>query len=181
MEIKPLKLKGTFEVKFNRIGDSRGYFVKIYDKDLFAQHGLQTDWVQENQSFSTRLETIRGLHFQKPPFAQTKLVRVMLGKIHDVFVDLRKDSPTFGQWDSIELSEENCNAVYIPQGFAHGFCTLTQDVIVQYKVDNIYAPDFEGGIRWDDPNLNIDWNTAEPFLSPRDTKMPFFADFVSPF
>lgn len=181
MEIKPLKLEGTFEVKYHRIGDSRGYFVEIYNKQKFVEIGLQTDWVQENQSFSSQIHTLRGLHFQAPPYTQAKHVRVMLGKIYDVFVDLRKDSATFGQWDSIELSEENCNAVYIPHGFAHGFCTLTKDVIVQYKVDNIYSPEFESGIRWNDPTLDIDWPIAEPFLSSRDKEMPFFADFVSPF
>ncbi len=181
MEIKPLKLKGTFEVNFNRIGDSRGYFVEFYNKKLFSDHGMQTDWAQENQSFSSRVNTIRGLHFQVPPFAQAKLVHVMIGEIYDVFVDLRKDSPTYGKWDSICLSAEKCNAVYIPHGFAHGFCTMTEEVIVQYKVDNVYAPDFESGILWNDPTLNIDWNTVDPFLSPRDTKMPLFANFVSPF
>jgi dTDP-4-dehydrorhamnose 3,5-epimerase len=181
MKFEQRKLAGVFEITLNKIGDSRGYFVENYNKNDFSHYGLQTDWMQENQSFSTRIHTLRGLHFQAPPFAQTKLVRVILGKIYDVFVDIRKDSLTFGQWDSVEISEEKCNAIYIPHGFAHGFCTLTQDVIVQYKVDNVYAPEFERGIRWNDPNLNINWNIAEPFLSLRDTKMPFFTDFVSPF
>ena len=163
MEIKPLKLKGTFEISFSRIGDSRGYFMQTYNKELFAECGLQTDWIQENQSLSARLNTIRGLHLQAPPFEQAKLVRVGRGKILDVFVDLRKNSETFSHWDSIELSEENCRAAYIPRGFAHGFCTLTNDVIVQYKVDNIYAPESEMGIRLDDPDIGINWQTENPF------------------
>lgn len=181
LQIRPLKLKGTFEISFNRIGDSRGYFMQTYNKELFAEHGLQTDWIQENQSLSTRPNTVRGLHLQAPPFAQAKLVRVVCGKILDVFVDLRKDSETFGQWDSIVLSGENCRAAYIPRGFAHGFCTLTDDVIVQYKVDNVYAPAAEMGISWNDEQIGVDWQANEPFLSPKDLALPLFKDFISPF
>lgn len=181
MDIKPLKLPGTFEIKLNRIGDSRGYFVRTYSREVFAEHDLQTVWEQENQSLSTRRRTVRGLHFQRPPFAETKLVRVAQGAILDVFVDLRKDSLTFGQWDAIELSADNDKIVYIPKGFAHGFCALTEEVIVQYKVDNIYAPEYEGGIRWNDPTIGIDWEVEEPFLSARDAELPFFENFVSPF
>lgn len=181
LEIKSLKLKGTFEIAFNRIGDARGYFMQTYNKQLFAEYGLQVDWIQENQSLSTRLHTIRGLHLQAPPYAQSKFVRAVRGEILDVFVDLRKDSETFGQWDSVVLSEDNCRAVYIPRGFAHGFSTLTDDVIVQYKVDNIYAPEAEMGIRWNDEEIGIDWKTENPFLSPKDVDLPLFRDFVSPF
>ena len=137
--------------------------------------------MQENQSLSTRLHTIRGLHLQTPPFAQAKLVRAVQGEILDVFVDLRKDSATYGQWDSIKLSEENCKSVLVPRGFAHGFCTLTESVIVQYKVDNPYAPECEKGIRWNDADIGINWNFSEPQLSERDANLPFFKDFVSPF
>lgn len=176
MEIKPLKIQGSYEINLRRIEDTRGYFMRSYDRNAFAELGLQTEWVQENESLSTRLQTIRGLHFQKPPYAETKLVRVIQGAILDVFVDLRRDSKTFGQWVSVELSAKNNKAVYIPRGFAHGFCTLTEMVIVQYKVDNVYAPEYEGGIRWNDPNLNIDWKTKNPFVSQRDAQLPFFAD-----
>lgn len=155
--------------------------MQTYNKAAFADSGLQTDWIQENQSLSTRLHTVRGLHLQAPPFAQTKLVRVVRGEILDVFVDVRKDSETFGQWDSVVLSEENARAAYIPRGFAHGFCTLTEDVIVQYKVDNIYAPESEMGIRWDDADISVNWQTNEPFLSPKDSGLPLLKDFVSPF
>ncbi len=181
MEIKPLRLEGTFEIISRRIGDARGYFMQIYDRELFAARGLQTVWIQENQSLSTRRHTLRGLHFQAPPFAQAKLVRVARGEILDVFVDLRKDSATCGQWDAIRLSEENCRAVYIPHGFAHGFCTLSEEVVVQYKVDNVYAPEFDKGIRWNDPDIGIRWEAAEPFLSEKDSNLPLYKDFVSPF
>ncbi|MBA3634752.1 MAG: dTDP-4-dehydrorhamnose 3,5-epimerase family protein, partial [Acidobacteria bacterium] len=134
MNVKPLKLKGSFEIQLIPKGDNRGYFMRSYDREIFAEHGLQTAWIQENQSLSTRINTIRGLHFLHPPHTETKLIRVMRGKILDVFVDLRKDSETFGQWDSIELSEDNHKSVYIPKGFAHGFLTLSDVVLVQYKV-----------------------------------------------
>jgi len=181
LEIKPLKLEGTYEIALKRIGDARGYFMQTFNRELFADRGLQTNWVQENQSLSTRIHTLRGLHFQMPPFAQAKLVRAVQGEILDVFVDLRKNSPTCGRWDSINLSEENCKAVYIPQGFAHGFCTLTKNVVVQYKVDNSYAPEFDMGIRWNDPDIGIQWNVEKPFLSEKDSNLPLYKDFVSPF
>lgn len=181
MEIRKLRIEGTFEIRARLIGDLRGYFAEIYLSDAFQEHSLQTGWVQENQSLSTNLHTIRGLHFQAPPFAQTKLVRTPVGKILDVFVDIRRGSPTYGEWDSIVVSDELCNAAYVPRGFAHGFCTLTKDVIVQYKVDNPYSPEHEGGIRWDDPDLAIKWNVKEPFLSQRDLSLPSFSDLITPF
>lgn len=181
MEIKPLKLAGTFEITPKIIGDARGYFLESYSQKAFAERDLRTDWVQENQSLSTRLHTVRGLHFQVPPFPQTKLLRVVQGKILDVFVDLRQKSQTYGQWDSVELSEENCKAIYIPRGFAHGFCTLSESVIVQYKVDSLYAPECERGLRWNDADIGIDWKTEDAVLSARDAELPFFKDFVSPF
>lgn len=181
MKINPLKLEGTFEIILKKFGDSRGYFMETYSQKAFAEHGLQTAWVQENQSLSAKPHTIRGLHFQIPPMAQSKLVSVVQGEILDVFVDLRKDSKTFGQWDSIILSAENCKSVLVPRGFAHGFCTLTENVIVQYKVDNPYAPDCEQGIRWNDAEIGINWNVETPHLSDKDSVSPFFTDFVSPF
>ncbi len=181
MQIKKLKLEGSFEITLKRLGDERGYFMRSYDQNIFAENGLQTNWVQENQSYSTRIHTIRGLHFQKPPFTETKLIRVIKGAILDAFVDLRKNSPTFGQWDSIELSGDADNYVYIPKGFAHGFCTLTQETIVQYKVDSAYSAANEDGIRWNDPAIGIDWQTEHPFLSERDQNMQLLADFDSPF
>jgi dTDP-4-dehydrorhamnose 3,5-epimerase len=181
LEIKPLKLAGTFEIVPKIIGDARGYFMESYSRKLFAEHGLQTDWAQENQSLSEKKHTLRGLHFQLPPFAQTKLVRAVRGEILDAFVDLRKDSPTYGQWDAIVLSEENCKSVYVPRGFAHGFCTIVENTIIQYKVDNLYAPEHDSGIRWNDPEIGIDWQTNDPILSAKDEKSQFLKDFVSPF
>lgn len=181
LQINALKLEGTFEIIIKRIGDSRGYFMETYSQKTFAEHGLQTEWVQENQSLSEKKHTVRGLHFQKPPAAQAKLVRVIQGEALDVFVDLRKDSKTYGQWDSLVLSEENCNWVYVPRGFAHGFCTLTQNVIIQYKVDNPYSPEHDSGIRWNDADIGVKWNVENPVLSEKDRNAQFFKDFVSPF
>ena len=181
MEIRKLKIDGTYEIKPKKIGDSRGYFAETYREDIFFEHGLQTKWVQENQSLSTRVDTIRGLHFQEPPFAQSKLVSASLGQIYDVFVDIRKDSTTFGQWDAILLSDELCNSVYIPKGFAHGFCTRTENTIVRYKVDNLYSREAEKGVRWDDPKLAIDWNVSQPIVSERDLSMSLFSDLITSF
>ena len=162
--------------------DSRGYFVETYDLEIFRERGLQTDWKQENQSYNTESGIIRGLHFQKPPFAQTKLVRVITGKILDVFVDVRTNSSTFGQWDAVELSSENFNMVYIPKGCAHGFCTISEETTVIYKVDSAYAPDSEGGIRWDDKTLNIPWPLKKvPLISAKDAALPYWNDLNSPF
>jgi dTDP-4-dehydrorhamnose 3,5-epimerase len=181
MEIIPLKLAGSFEIRLTPRSDGRGYFMRTYERQVFLANGLQTDWVQENQSLSVRLHTIRGLHFLLPPHTETKLVRVVKGKILDVFVDLRKDSETFGQWDSIELSEDNHRAVYIPKGFAHGFCTLTEQAIVQYKVDREYVAEADAGIRWNDPQIGIHWNVQNPILSERDKNLPILSAFDSPF
>lgn len=181
MRINPLKLKGTFEINFDRIGDSRGYFMRFYNRRIFAEHGLQTVWEQESVSFNQAANTVRGLHFQTPPFDETKIVRAARGAIFDVFVDLRKDSETYGEWDAIELSAENNTAVYIPKGFAHGFKTLVADTLVEYKIDADYNADAASGIRWNDADLGIEWNTENPITSPRDARLPLFADFVSPF
>lgn len=181
MEIRELKLKGTFEILPEIFEDDRGYFTETYQSEIFEENRLQTNWVQENQSFTRAKCTIRGLHFQSPPFAQTKLIRVPEGRILDVFVDIRVDSPTFGQWDSIEISAKLCNAVYVSRGFAHGFCTLENDTLVQYKVDGIYSREHEGGLLWNDPDLAIDWNCEDPLLSEKDTELPLIADLESPF
>ena len=181
MELKPLKLEGTFEIVPSVISDTRGYFAETYRAGVFEEAGLVTEWVQENQSLSTRLHTLRGLHYQAAPFAQTKLISVCMGRVLDVFVDIRTGSSTYGQWDSVELKADRCNGVYIPVGFAHGFCTLEENVIVQYKVDSPYSKESEGGIFWNDSDLNIDWPTDKPVLSERDRALVAFADFVSPF
>ncbi|MBK7391763.1 MAG: dTDP-4-dehydrorhamnose 3,5-epimerase [Chloracidobacterium sp.] len=181
MKIEPRKMAGCWEITLKPIGDNRGYFERTYCKKTFKEHGLTVDWQQENQSFSSIKNTVRGMHFQAPPFSETKLVRVVRGAVLDVFIDLRKDSETFGQWDSIELTEDNHKAIYIPKGFAHGFCSLTSDVLIQYKVDAAYSPELEGGIFWNDPALNIDWGVTDVTISDRDQKMPLFSEFDSPF
>jgi dTDP-4-dehydrorhamnose 3,5-epimerase len=150
--------------------------MRTYDESIFRSHNLQTLWVQENQSRSLGRDVIRGLHFQRPDHTETKLIRVIDGAIFDVFVDLRRNSETYGRWDSIELSADTQNAVYIPKGFAHGFCTLAENTIVLYKVDSYYAPKFEDGIRWDDKTLGIPWPTDNPHLSSKDQQLGTLSD-----
>jgi len=181
MEFHQLVLPGCFEIRLDPHGDERGYFMRTFDRNLFREHGLVTDWVQENQSLTIRKWTIRGLHFQRPPHTETKLVRSIYGVALDVFVDLRKGSPTFGRWDAVELSAEKFNLAYIPWGFAHGFCSLTEQTIIGYHVDACYAPDAEGGLRWNDPALNICWPPVAPLVSPKDNALPLLRDFDSPF
>ena len=181
MQIKPLKLAGTFAIHSDRATDERGYFMRTYDRACFAEYGLKTVWQQESLSFNLAPDTIRGLHFQTPLFAETKVVRVLQGAILDVFVDLRKDSVTYGSWDAADLSSENGEAVYIPAGFAHGFRTLEPNTLVEYKIDVAYAPENSGGILWNDKTLDIDWQTENSIVSQRDDQLPPFDAFVSPF
>lgn len=163
-------------------GDHRGYFMRTYDEAAWQQAGLARDWLQENESLTQHRGTVRGLHFQAPPHAETKLVRVVRGAVRDVFLDIRKDSPTYGQWGSAELSAENHHMLYLPKGIAHGFCTLSDDVMFLYKVDAVYAPHAEGGVLWNDPDLAIDWPLdGEPILSDKDRTWPRWAEFATPF
>lgn len=179
MELIPRKLKGVYEIRMSPIHDHRGMFMRSYDESFFSANGIHRNWVQENQSVTEKKGTIRGLHFQYAPFTETKLVRVATGAVLDVFVDLRKDSPTFGQWDSLELSEDNLTMVYIPRGFAHGFCTLCDHCTVLYKVDQVYTPAADAGIRWDDPSLAIPWPVDKPVLSVKDGLLPTLSMFAS--
>jgi dTDP-4-dehydrorhamnose 3,5-epimerase len=178
MIITERNLQGVFEITLQPRYDDRGFFMRAFDLNIFKDHGLDRPWVQENHSRSGQKNVIRGLHFQFPPFAETKLVRCVRGAFLDVFVDLRKNSPTFGQWDSIELSEENKKIIFIPQGFAHGLCTLTEISEALYKVDSVYSPQHECGILWNDETLKIDWPTTEPVLSEKDKKNMTFHEFV---
>jgi dTDP-4-dehydrorhamnose 3,5-epimerase len=173
------KIEGIFIIELKPITDSRGFFMRTYDKEIFAQNNLDRNWLQENHSRSVQKETIRGLHFQLPPYCETKLIMCICGAVLDVFVDLRIDSKTFGKWDSVVLSEENKKMVYIPRGFAHGFCTLTNVSEVMYKVDNVYKPDYEIGIIWNDRDINIDWKIENPILSEKDKNNMTLQEFVS--
>ena len=160
-------------------GDQRGYFMETYNRQAFADIGITAEFVQDNQSYTASRGVLRGIHFQNAPMAQAKLVRVTRGAVLDVSVDLRKGSPTYRQWVGVELSEENKRMLFIPRGFGHGFVTLTDDVEFLYKADNFYAPEADGGIRWNDPELNIDWGVENPVLSAKDQNSPFFKDAVT--
>lgn len=172
MKITPRRLAGTFDITFDPKTDERGYFMRWYDREAFARAGLPTDWLQANESGSKR-NVVRGLHFQRAPHAETKLVRAVAGSVFDVFVDLRRGSPSFGLWDSVELSAAAKNAVLIPKGFAHGFCATSDEAVVSYLVDCAHAPGAEGGLAWDDPALAIAWPLTGPaIVSAKDRAWP---------
>ena len=157
-----------------RFADKRGWFTESWNKERFEALGVCVDFIQDNHSYSRNAGTIRGLHFQKSPFAQAKLVRCLKGRIFDVAIDLRRDSPTFGKWEGVELTAELGNQLFIPAGFGHGFLTLEADCEIAYKVDAYYSPDADGGVAWDDPDIAIDWplNGLEPVLSDKDSSLP---------
>lgn len=157
-------------------GDHRGWFVETYSKEKFLELGINIDFIQDNHSFSSKKGTLRGLHFQLNPKAQTKLVRCTKGKILDVAVDIRKGSPTYKKWIAVELSEENKKQLLIPKGFAHGFLTLTDNVEVQYKVDENYSPENDRSIRYDDPEIGVDWGIDSPILSEKDLNAPMLSE-----
>lgn len=178
MKLVETKIKDVFIIEPDVFGDHRGFFMESYNKNKFEALGLQFDLIQDNHSLSTQVGVIRGLHFQNHPKAQTKIVRVLTGAIYDVVVDLRKGSPTFGEWVGVELSEANKLQLVVPKGFAHGFCTLEPNTQVLYKVDEYYSQEHDSGILWNDPDLGIDWPTTEPILSDKDRKQPSFKDYV---
>ena len=180
MEIVETGIPDLYVVKPTVFKDSRGYFFESYNKEAFLRSGIDQNFVQDNESKSAK-GVLRGLHFQKPPFAQGKLVRVIKGAVRDVAVDLRKSSSTYGKWASIDLTEDNKWMYWVPPGFAHGFVTLEDDTVFFYKCTNVYNKSSEGSIRWDDPDLNIDWGISNPRLSDKDKVSPFFADFETPF
>ncbi|AUS28813.1 dTDP-4-dehydrorhamnose 3,5-epimerase [Paenibacillus sp. P2(2022)] len=157
-------------------GDHRGFFMESYNEQIMKQHGINYAFIQDNQSLSAEAGVIRGLHYQLHPKAQTKLIRVLSGAIYDVIVDIRKSSPTFGQWVGVILSEHNRRQLLVPKGFAHGFCTLVPNTQVLYKVDEYYSPENDRGILWNDPALGIDWPTSHAILSEKDQKHPTFRD-----
>lgn len=173
MEVFRTILEGTRLFRPKVFKDERGFFVESYNKQLLQNSlGLDIDFIQDNHSFSAHKYTIRGMHFQIPPFAQAKLVRVLQGEILDVVVDMREGSPTYMQHESFVLSDENFLQLFIPVGFAHGFCTLKENTHVAYKVDNYYDHPSSKGLMWNDPKLNIQWPTTNPVLSVQDQNWP---------
>lgn len=174
-------MQGLLTFTPKRYQDARGFFMETWRDEWASLLDLQHPFIQENHARSEEAGVLRGLHFQKPPFAQGKLIWATSGTILDVVVDLRKSSHTYGQWFNIKLSAENGTRLFVPRGFAHGYITLEKGCEVQYKVDAYYSPEHEGGLRWDDPTLNIPWGNTSPILSPKDTNLQDFKDFDSPF
>ena len=183
MQIKTTDIEGLIEITPRVFEDERGYFYESYSKQAFEKIGLDLDFVQDNQSLSQK-GVLRGLHFQNPPYAQGKLVRIVKGAVIDVAVDLRKNSPTYGKFHKVLLTEDNKRLFWIPPGFAHGFLTLEDDTIFSYKVTGVYNKESEGCIKWDDTNLNIDWEIPQdmkPLVSEKDEEGDLFNNFVSRF
>jgi dTDP-4-dehydrorhamnose 3,5-epimerase len=178
-----LTIPDVYLIQFKKFQDDRGFFSEVYSKRNFAAAAINCEWVQDNHVLSSEAGTLRGLHFQRPPHAQAKLIRVSRGAIYDVAVDIRKGSPFFGQWTAAIVSEASWNEIFIPKGFAHGYLTLEPDSEVQYKVDGYYAPEFEAGILWNDPDVAIDWpmKGLRPLLSMKDRSLPPLAEVDSPF
>ena len=175
------EIEGVVIVEPKVFGDNRGFFMESWSKREFEAAGLYYDFVQDNHSSSNVKGTLRGIHFQRGEMSQAKLVRCVRGSVLDVAVDLRPESPTYKKWVAVELSEENKRMVVIPRRFGHGFVTLTDDVEFLYKADNPYAPDYDGGIRWNDPEIGIDWGIDDPILSEKDETSPFLKDAVTDF
>jgi len=175
------EIEGLFVIEPKVFSDDRGHFYETYSEDLFQEKtGFTGDFVQDNESFSFK-NVLRGLHFQHPPFAQAKLVRVIQGEVLDVAVDIRKGSPSYGLHQKIILSAENKRMFFIPEGFAHGFLTLSETAIFSYKCSNVYAPNCEGGFIWNDPSLGIDWGVNNPIVSAKDAELVNFDKFASKF
>lgn len=172
MKVIETKLKGCYIIEPDVFGDNRGYFTETYNKQKFEENGITNEFIQDNQSFSKEKGTLRGIHFQKEPMAQAKLVRCTQGAVYDVAVDLREGSETFGEWVAVELSAENHKQLFIPRGFGHAFQTITEDVIFQYKVDNLYSKENERGIIYNDPDINVSWPIENPILSEKDKNAP---------
>ena len=174
-------LPGVYIVEPKVFGDHRGFFMESWSKRAFEETGLHYDFVQDNHSSSTVKGTLRGIHFQRGDKAQAKLVRCVKGAVLDVAVDLRPSSPAYKKWVAVELSAENKKQLLIPRGFGHAFLTLTDNVEFLYKADNFYAPEADGGIRWNDPEIGVDWGISNPILSEKDSKAPLLKDAVTGF
>lgn len=180
MKIIETPIKGLVEIEPTIFGDHRGYFYESYNKEAFHKAGISADFVQDNQSFSSK-GVLRGLHFQNPPHAQGKLVRVIAGAVLDVALDIRVGSPTYGQHHAVKLTGENKKMFWIPPGFAHGFLTLEDDTIFAYKCTALYNKASEGAVLWNDPQLNINWNIDAPLVSEKDQEAPEFDKLISQF
>lgn len=176
MKFEKTKLEGVVIITPDVFGDHRGFFMESWSEHKMKEAGLHYNFVQDNHSMSSVKGTLRGIHFQKGDKAQAKLVRCVKGAVLDVAVDLRHESPTYKQWVAVELSAENKKQLMIPRGFGHGFVTLTDEVEFLYKADNYYAPEADGGIRWNDPEIGVDWGVDKPILSAKDEKNPFLKD-----
>lgn len=181
MKFTKTELEGVLIVEPAVFGDHRGFFMESWSKREFEKEGLYYDFVQDNHSSSAAKGTLRGIHFQRGDKAQAKLVRCVKGAVLDVAVDLRPASPTYKKWVAVELSAENKKQLLIPRGFGHGFVTLTDDVEFLYKADNYYAPEADGGIRWNDPEIGVDWGVEHPILSQKDENAPLLKDAVTGF
>ena len=180
MEFISTNIEGLIIIKPRVFNDERGYFYESYNKNIFKKNGLELDFIQDNQSLS-HSGVLRGLHFQAPPFQQGKLVRVIQGSVIDVAVDIRTNSPTYGQYHSIMLSGDNKTQFWIPPGFAHGFVTLEDNTIFSYKCTGPYSKESEGALLWNDPSLNIAWEIEKPLVSEKDQEAQLFEHFTSPF
>ena len=183
IEVVKTEIPGVLIIEPKVFGDDRGYFMESFNAREFAEKtGIDVTFVQDNESKS-RFGVLRGLHFQLPPFTQSKLVRVVKGKVHDVAVDIRKGSPTYGKYVTCEMTEENKRQFFVPKGFAHGFCVLSDEAVFQYKCDDFYHPEAEGAIAWDDPDIAIQWpvEVEKVILSEKDKHHPYLKDFDSPF
>lgn len=174
MRFTELPLAGAYLIEVEPRGDERGFFARVFCAREFAAHGLSTDWSQSNTSFSAQMGTVRGMHFQRPPHGEVKLVRCTSGAIFDAIVDMRAGSPTYGRWYGVRLDAESRNMLYVPVGFAHGFQTLCEKTEVHYMVSSFYVPEAEGGLRHDDPEIGIDWPEAVTVMSDRDRHHPDF-------
>lgn len=176
MQVTKTKLNDVYIIEPRVFGDHRGWFMESYSKEKLAEFGIACEFVQDNQSFSAQKGTLRGLHFQLNPKAQAKIIRCTKGAILDVAVDIRSGSPMYKKWVAVELSAENKKQIFIPQGFAHGFLTVTDNVEVQYKADQYYAPELEGSILYKDPEIGVNWGDGDFILSDKDKKAPLFKE-----
>jgi dTDP-4-dehydrorhamnose 3,5-epimerase len=182
MQIEPTPIADVVILTPRRFGDDRGWFCETWNAARMAEAGLDLPWVQDNHSMSAAPGTLRGLHFQAPPRAQDKLVRCSRGAIFDVAVDIRSGSPTYGKWVGVELTAANGRQLLVPKGFLHGFVTRAPDTEVQYKCTDLYSPEHDGAVRWDDPEIGIDWGLSiPPILSAKDQAAPYLKEFRSPF